>query len=285
MAMPKLSFLDPDPVDVDAFYLPDEPTASDQILVFEGNQEEEEILLTSTPSLFPESMDGPVEDGSYQNMQTDVISTYDVIPSDTTSTYEVASLENLVSMVSEEAYSPSPDGPVSGDIWANAFPWSEAFPVEEAFPPIEQVLPLDSIFGVQDNVSSVCRDKSAQWALCCRGAWNGPGQRNVDKCDLCRLPSIICPCTHDYMLLIKDQSIFCAMYITTSSVDFIFSPDDPDNPSWMCQVPMWQYCCKRYFPGVSPNCELSNIICKRSIKLTVFYEKTGEGAVCTKGWS
>jgi hypothetical protein len=217
MAMAKPSFLDPDPVDVDAFYFPDKPTASDQISVFEGNQEEA-ILLTSNPSLFPESMDEPLGGGSYQNIPTDVISTYDVIPndvsstydiipSDMTSTYEVAGLQNLVSMVPEEAYNPSPDGSLSGDIRPDAFPWSEAFPLEEAFPPIEQVLPLDSIFGVQDNVSSVCRDKSAQWALCCRGEWNGRGQRNVDKCDFCRLPSIFCPCTHDCMLLTKANPI------------------------------------------------------------------------------
>jgi hypothetical protein len=232
-AKAKRSFLDPDPVDVNAFYLPDEPTASDQILVFEGNQEEEEeILLNSTPSLFLESMDEPLGDGSYQNIPTDVISTYEIIPNDLTSTYdvissditsiyEVAGLENLVSMVPQEAYNPSPRGPISGDIWANAFPWREAFPVEEAFPPIEQVLPLESIFDVQDNVSSVCRDKSAPWALCCRGEWRGPGQRNVDK---------------------------CVFY-------------DPDDPNWMCRFPRWQYCCRRYFPG------------------------TGEGAVCTRGWS
>jgi hypothetical protein len=29
----------------------------------------------------------------------------------------------------------------------------------------------------------------------------------------------------------------------------------------MCRFPRWQYCCRRYFPG------------------------TGEGAVCTRGWS
>lgn len=193
IAQPSLP--EPDLFNVDASDPPFELTASDDHFLFEENQEGP-LLLTSNPSVYPESTNEAQADGESQSALIEA-----------TSSYEATDLENLgISTDAEVSYHPSLDGTtISGGTVAEAFPWDKAFPLEEAFPPIEQVIPLDSIFGVQDDGSGKCRDKAGPWPLCCRGKWNGGGQRNVDDCDLCRLPFSICNCVLDFYAVMKNN--------------------------------------------------------------------------------
>lgn len=186
----QLSLPEPDLFNVDASDPPFELIASDDISSFEENQGGP-VLLISNPSVYPESTNEAQADGDSQSTLIETISSYGA-----------TDLEDLgISTDADVSYYPSLDGTtISGGLVAEAFPWDKAFPLEEAFPPIEQVIPLDSIFGVEDDGSNKCRDKAGKWPLCCRGKWNGGGQRNVDECDLCRLPFSICGCIVDFVL-------------------------------------------------------------------------------------
>ena len=183
-AIAQPSLPEPDLFNVDASDPPLELSASDDVALFEENQAGP-YLLTSNPSIYPESIKGAQADGDFQSALIEA-----------TSSYEATELKNSgISTDADVSSYPSLDGTtILGGPVAEAFPWDKAFPLEEAFPPIEQVIPLDSIVGVQDDRSSKCRDKAGPWPLCCRGKWNGGGQRNVDDCDLCRLPFSICSC-------------------------------------------------------------------------------------------
>lgn len=185
IAQPSLP--DSDLANVDALYPLVEPTASDDLSLFDETQGEP-LLLTSNPSIYPESTNEVQGDDGSQT-----------IPIEATSPYEAANLEGLgISTTPDEPHNPSIDGTISGNLGVEAFPWDGSFSLEEAFPPIEKVIPLGSTFGLQDDSASRCRDQLGKWPLCCRGQWNGGGQRNVDNCDLCRLPPPICCCVVEY---------------------------------------------------------------------------------------
>lgn len=172
-----------DSVDVDAADPLFTQMAPDDLPLFDETPEEPN-LLTSNPSVYPESTNEVHGDADPNN-----------IPFDATSPLEATDLGIMrTSTYPDESQHPSYDETIAGNPGTEAFPWDGSFSPEEAFPSIEKVIPLDSIFGLEVDLASKCRDQPGKWPLCCRGKWNGGGQRNVDNCDLCRLPSSICCC-------------------------------------------------------------------------------------------
>lgn len=187
-APPSLS--DSNLVNVDGSYSSFDPLPPDDIFLSEENQRAAVPLLLD-PTIYQQNTDEAPGDEGSQN-----------IPIDATIAYKVATLEGVgISTEPGGSTDPSLDGTIiSGNNEPAAFPWNEAFPLDQAFPPLKQVIPLDSIFGVQDDSEGKCRDKPGPWPLCCTGKWEGGGQRNVENCDLCRLPSLTCCCVVDNVL-------------------------------------------------------------------------------------
>ena len=176
-----------DLVDVDAANPLFSPGGPDDLPLFDETQGEP-IPMTYDPFIYPETINDFDGDGDFQNISFDAIS-----PS------EASDLESLQIPTNPDEYqNPSYNEEISGNPGTEAFPWDGSLSWEEAFPPIEKVIPLDSIFGLEGDLASKCRNQPGKWPLCCRGQWNGGGQRNVDNCDLCRLPSFICRCVFEY---------------------------------------------------------------------------------------
>lgn len=145
-------------------------------------------LLTSNPSISLENNDEVHGVADSQNILFDAIS-----PS------AVADLaSSRISNNPDESQNSLYNEMISGNPLTDPWPWDGSLSPEEAFPSIEKLIPLDSIMGSDVDSDSKCRDQPGKWPLCCRGQWKGGGQRNVDECDLCRLPSSICYCVVEY---------------------------------------------------------------------------------------
>ena len=172
-----------DLVDVDAEDSLFTMMASDDLPLFDETQGGLN-LLASNPSISLESN----IDADSQNILFDAIS-----PS------EVADLaSSRISNNPDEPQNSLYNEMIAGNPLTDPWPWDGSLSPEEAFPSVEKLIPLDSIMGSDDDSASKCRDQPGKWPLCCRGQWKGGGQRNVDECDLCRLPPFICCCVAEY---------------------------------------------------------------------------------------
>lgn len=181
------SLPEPDLVNVDAEDPLFTTMAPDDLPLFDETQGGPN-LLTSNPSIYPEGNDEVHGDANPQD-----------IPFGTISPSEVTDLaSSRISNNPDESQNPLYDELIAGNPLTEPWPWDGSLSPEEAFPSIEKLIPLDSILGSDVDWANKCRDQPGKWPLCCRGQWKGGGQRNVDECDLCRLPSFICCCVTDY---------------------------------------------------------------------------------------
>lgn len=192
IAQPSLS--GSDLVDVDADDILFTTVASDDLPLFDETQGRPD-LLASNPLISPESNNEVHGDADSQNILFDAIR-----PSEVT---DLAS--SRISNNPDESENPLYNEMIAGNPLTDPWPWDGSFSPEEAFPSVEKIIPLNSIMGSDVDLESKCRDQPGKWPLCCRGQWKGGGQRNVDECDLCRLPSFICCCV-ERLLFIPDKA-------------------------------------------------------------------------------